>query len=1193
MADERIEVDVVVNSDGAEKLNSITRGLNNLGNSASATGSKMSGGTNSLRNFVNTFSSVNTQLNRASRQLSWSLSGFDRVLRNGFRRASREIKTFVNESLEAYKELSEQHAKTTGAMFNNYDTSTTSGKQQFAQDADKLQKQAIQLAKGTNGGSDIRGSLYTPTDVSKAQTELVKAGVPTKDILDTNVLKTVMEFAQANELSTDNAVKFAVSLGSQFKYGYKDWGKMLDMVSHTADLSTIDVKDVVNSMKYAGGITSGLKRPIEEVLALVAEMGQFGLYGSQSGSAIQALYTRLLTQDTTVITDAQKEVAPKKALDAFYNFSKYAKSDGTNIKYDDVKNAKSYKQLKNLGNGNLKPMDEVVDQLDEAMSGLNDEEQAWFAKKFFGLYQMKGAYALISGDNSDMSIKDYENRIKKESDGINKNKLNQLLDSQYGKNQSFSSLIETTKTDVGQKLSPVVNAIRDELFRYIADEGNYDINFDNIRSALDDASDEIGKQYGKSIGEIVNKVGGMTIDLTEVGAELGPTILSGLNNVIGKILDGDIPGVFEEWNNMISDLGISIDNLPEDLQNLGDKVVGLIEVFGALTTLDICAKILDAVTSVIKIIQVMGGAVIKAGSVIVNGSNITGTGTGVGGGTSGRSGGNTVVNGTSDTSGTSKGGRIIGGIGNVAKFAGSLTAGYYGSQFGGYLGDNIEKYVTGEDDTSGVGGMIGGIAAGAGAYKLSSKAMSAIGGKLVSSWNSGALETARIYGMYGLDALKSGAGTVASALSGDALVGGVGGSSALSVAGSMILPVAALAGAGYIMYDTKKSADDRDKTMAEIARIHGDGDSILWDNNNKLMKNADGSLMTENQLKEANRVNAEAYDKIKEDGKYKFGYGKDKDGKSNEYTIGMAKPEEPSRWSSWSDFWNYDSNYSDYEKKLKKYNDTKKETEKFKKKDESNFNTMQEYLYNTTGILMSYDDYSSYTESGLGAKHKGSRLDVGKDINDGKFKGLDKYTGLKDEFKKKYTVGTDEWAKAYIDQVNDGIIQQGYTVSDDKGKRNFTIKNNKKNREALVSGVNTYEDKIDGPIQIMTNILNRELQKTDQYKQKKRNNGESGSELSKESVREIIKGISGKSDNKELVKGETEKNIKVVDKSNISIQPTTTPVTFNPNLNVSVDVDSSGAVKNMTPSQLHTLAEMVTNYTVNKSKSYNTDGKSK
>ena len=557
-------------------------------------------------------------LNSALRQYNSMMSSFNHAMINGVKEMGSAIYDFTSDSIDNFSELSEQHAKTLGAMANDYDK-TIESQQKFIENSEKLKQQAIDLAKyGING----QGSLASPTEVSALQTELVKAGISADTMLNTDVVKNVLQFAQANQLDTASAVEFAVSLGSQFGIAPNDWGNMLDKVSHTADMSIIDVSDIVASMKYAGGISSGLDRPLEETLGMISVLGNFGLRGSQAGSGIQALFTRLLTGDTTVISDAMAEVAPEKALKAFYDFSNYAKSAGSEITYDDILNETF---TENDITGQLRPMDEVIDTMESVMAELTDEEQAWFAKKLFGLYQMKSAYALINGDDaSENSLNEVIKEIQTNSTGTNSNKLAELINSQSGQLQSTRNLIEGIKTELGQMLEPTTLAVLHEVQEYLKDPGNYDINWSNIQSALDESCDAIEDAYGTAIANAVRNLGGLAIDLGQVVEELAPEFVEGFGEVFGDILSGNFfgkDGVSGSWGDMIDNMNESLKDLPPNLQELGEKIVDVIDMFGKLAALNIATTIAQLITSVLQIAMMT----INAASVVVNGTGSTTT----------------------------------------------------------------------------------------------------------------------------------------------------------------------------------------------------------------------------------------------------------------------------------------------------------------------------------------------------------------------------------------------------------------------------------------------------------------------------------------------------------------------------------------------------------------------------------------
>lgn len=625
MADERVLIEIEAEDNASSKIDKVSSSIQNLGTSTNNLGR----GTG-VSGFLQSWETGLHKFNSTMRQYNATMSGINNFTKRMLKDAGAAVWDFTTDSVEAYAEFTEQHAKVLGVMANQNEYKITyddnldevSAKQQrFLEDANKLKSQSIQL--GTYG-IDSQGSLMDISSVSAIQEELLKSGVSSKDILSTDIVQQLMKFSVGNDLSTTESVDFAVALGSQFGIKPQDWGDMLDKVAHTADVSVIDVADVVQSMKYAGGITAGIDRPLEETLAEIAILGNFGLKGSQGGTGIQALLTRLLTQDTTVITDAQKEVAPERALKAFYDFSTYAKSDGSGLTYDQIANATSYEELGKLS-GNLRPMTEIIDQMDEVMSELNDEEQAWFAKKFFGLYQMKAAYGLLNGEETDLQA--VIDEITMQSSGTNDNKYTQLLESSYGKKEAFANLMQGIKVDFGERLSPFTDKIYEELTKFLSDPNNYEIDFEGLRQALQDSCDLIEEKYGTAIANAVENIGDLSIDLTQVMTELGPDIIEGVATMLGSATEGDIVGLVTDWGTMIDNMHASADELPEDLQGLADGITNVIDWFGKLMALNVATEIAELISSVLQILTIAGGAIINvAGAVVVNGTGVGGAG---------------------------------------------------------------------------------------------------------------------------------------------------------------------------------------------------------------------------------------------------------------------------------------------------------------------------------------------------------------------------------------------------------------------------------------------------------------------------------------------------------------------------------------------------------------------------------------
>jgi TP901 family phage tail tape measure protein len=517
-----------------------------------------------------------------------SMSDFNRTALRVFEDAGRAVYKFTSTAIKDFSDLEQQHAKTLGAMANNYDK-TAASQAKFLADSEKLKKAAISLGTvGPNGN----GALYSPKEVSYAQTALIKSGKTATEVADSSAVSSILKFAGGNDLSIDQATDFAVNMGTQFNIKMKDWGTMLDKVTRAADLSVIDVPDIMESVKYAGGIASGLGRSIDETLGAIAVMGNAGLKGTMSGTGLQAIFTRIL--NPTGITSVSKP--PSKKVEDIYN--------GFTAKTIDK-------------NGKLKQLSDITPLLDEAMNDLTDQEQAWFAKKLFGLYQMKAAYALKRpGVNGENVLKEMTNQITDTSQGTNENKWAIMLKTQPGKIKALQNAATGIMTDIGDRLSPAVEAVSDELYNFLSSNGNYDIDFTKLKDAINKSGDKIGEQYGKQLGNAISSIGNTSIDAARIVKAIMPTG-TGIAGFLGKLLGGDINGAFDTLSRSLKDTNENISDLPDDLKGVANGANNVIIAFATLSAINLGAKVLEVFTNLYnntigKAFKAINSAIIKS-----------------------------------------------------------------------------------------------------------------------------------------------------------------------------------------------------------------------------------------------------------------------------------------------------------------------------------------------------------------------------------------------------------------------------------------------------------------------------------------------------------------------------------------------------------------------------------------------------
>lgn len=537
---------------------------------------------NSTANMVSSINKSVISFGDGLRHYNNAMYDFNRVAMRTLETAGVATYKFTSDSIKNFTEFELQHAKTMGAMASNYDK-TAESQRKFFGDQKKLSQEAIKL--GTVGPKGT-GSLYTPQDVAFAQTSLIKAGVNPGEISGSGAIPSIIKFAGGNDMSLDDSTTFAVNLGTQFDIPMDKWEGMLDMITRAADLSVIDVPDIMESMKYAGGIASSLNRPLSEILGAVGVMGNAGLKGSMAGTGIQSFMTRLLSTPNA-LTDAVAGQAPGIADSVYESFKSEVVDE----------------------NGNMRDMQDISYKLDQAMGLLNDEESAWFAKKLFGLFQMKAAYALSKqGKDGTNLLADMINEINTTSDGTNDKKYDLLIESSYGRQSKVKNAWTGVQTDFGERLKPMTDAIADELYRFLSDSGNFeDIDFSRLKVAIHESGNLLSKKYGEELARVVETLGGFGIDASRVGAAVVPTV-GGIVGTAGEILTGefwskllsDPSSAFETLTSSVENTYDKINDLPPELQELAKQANNAMLALSAIAAINFAAKITESIGTIWK-----------------------------------------------------------------------------------------------------------------------------------------------------------------------------------------------------------------------------------------------------------------------------------------------------------------------------------------------------------------------------------------------------------------------------------------------------------------------------------------------------------------------------------------------------------------------------------------------------------------
>lgn len=139
-----------------------------------------------------------------------------------------------------------------------------------------------------------QGSMFSAQQQAEAGVDLAASGLSSRDV--NSMLPTVLRFAQAGDLKTLEASKILTNVANMFGIKTGDTAQMEALGSKlvkSANMSTVDVKDIYNTLKYVGTQSNTAGMSPDTVLAMTAILGNRGVTGSKSGTGLRNIFTAM------------------------------------------------------------------------------------------------------------------------------------------------------------------------------------------------------------------------------------------------------------------------------------------------------------------------------------------------------------------------------------------------------------------------------------------------------------------------------------------------------------------------------------------------------------------------------------------------------------------------------------------------------------------------------------------------------------------------------------------------------------------------------------------------------------------------------------------------------------------------------------------------------------------------------------
>ncbi|WP_324034587.1 phage tail tape measure protein [Aeromonas caviae] len=156
----------------------------------------------------------------------------------------------------------------------------------------RLQKDSAELAMLRQQARDLGASTsFTAMDAAQAQGFLAMSGFNPKQIKA--AMPDMLDLAKASGVGLDQTADIASNILSAFKMEAAQMGRVSDTLALTMTTSNVDLNMLAETMKYMGPIANKAGMSLEEAAAAAGLLGNIGIQGSNSGTALRAMLNRL------------------------------------------------------------------------------------------------------------------------------------------------------------------------------------------------------------------------------------------------------------------------------------------------------------------------------------------------------------------------------------------------------------------------------------------------------------------------------------------------------------------------------------------------------------------------------------------------------------------------------------------------------------------------------------------------------------------------------------------------------------------------------------------------------------------------------------------------------------------------------------------------------------------------------------
>lgn len=423
-------------------------------------------------------------------------------------------------------------------------------------DFDRLQEKAKEMGRTT---------AFSATEAAEAFEYMAMAGWKTDDML--NSIEGVMNLAAASgeslgtvsDIVTDAMTAFGLAADGMTD-GVSNATHFADVLAAASSNANTNVGMMGETFKYVAPLAGSLGFSVEDTAAAIGLMANAGIKGSQAGTALRSLFTRL--------TKPTKEV--QGAMDAL----------GLSITNSD---------------GSMKSLEQITGDLRQAFSGLGEAEKAQVAAALAGQEAMSGLLAIVNASDADYG------KLTSAINGANgaaAGMADTMLDNVGGAKKIFASAMEGFNLAVYDYLQGPLKSFYQWGSEAVSrlTKGLQGGGLSGLFKAAEGIFSEITKRLTSKIPVIANAAKKMALSIFNGIKDVLPKIVKMVAGIIPKIISAiqkALPGIVRTLGNVIKTV---VAKVKESIPKIVDAVKKAIPKIKAAVEKAV-PKIIDAAKS--------------------------------------------------------------------------------------------------------------------------------------------------------------------------------------------------------------------------------------------------------------------------------------------------------------------------------------------------------------------------------------------------------------------------------------------------------------------------------------------------------------------------------------------------------------------------------------------------------------------